>query len=356
MLQLLWTTRAPCPDRSSGHRVPSELACSALSTWDRSVFAFLAQRFSWSHSSRLPGHARRPHWPPATRTRLAVAWLLGAGPVHAQPDGRLAECPAEDGFLGPRAPQKPSSCLHFVGLLPAILVAGCSALCTPKGGAEHANGAPKPQSPMSAQEPISNHAPPSQALGRRVEAGDPEAIDALIRTHLPAIQRRASLLLGRKLRSVEESRDLAQSTLKDFIRVVRGGRFRWKDTAAFLQYVAGMMRRKVCDHAHRNDRRVSIARFQALDDLGSQLAGTAEPPSVQAQRKESIAAMQHALAKLPAQQRDLLWRLGRGESNQAIAAALGIPAKQVPRLKHRAIAAFLAERARLLPSSSGRGE
>jgi len=132
----------------------------------------------------------------------------------------------------------------------------------------------------------------------RARRGDQAAKGALLARQVERLRRFVRRELGARLRTREESIDLAQSVvreaLEDFDRAGQGG------AASFRRWLFLAARRKVEGRGRfwNRDRR-ALERTEALDE-GLQAAGTRDPsPSRVAIGREELAALERAFATLP---------------------------------------------------------
>ena len=163
--------------------------------------------------------------------------------------------------------------------------------------------------------------PSDESLMLSVRDGDLDAFERIVLRHQAEAWRVAYRFTG----DAAEAEDLAQEA---FLRIL-GAAPRYKPTATFRTYFYRVLTRLCLDH--RRKKRPALADPYPNTQDGS------PSPSQQASRAERDAAIQVALATLPARQRSaVIMRYFEGLSGSETAEALGVSPKAVERLLARA--------------------
>ncbi len=102
-------------------------------------------------------------------------------------------------------------------------------------------------------------AEPTIALIRRVQAGDADARELLLRRFLPLLQRWAHGRLPRQMRDLNETDDLVQVTLVKAL--ARLDQFESAGPGAFLAYLRQALLNQVRDEIRRHQRRPEHAQI-----------------------------------------------------------------------------------------------
>ncbi len=180
-------------------------------------------------------------------------------------------------------------------------------------------------------------AEPTIALIRRVQAGDADARELLLRRFLPLLQRWAHGRLPRQMRDLNETDDLVQVTLVKAL--ARLDHFESAGPGAFLAYLRQALLNQVRDEIRRYQRRPEHAQIDVeLSDpdapaLIERIVGT-----------ERVRAYEQALAALPKRQQGLIvMRVEFGMSYPEIAAEVGSTPDAVRVMVARAIVQLSGE-------------
>jgi RNA polymerase sigma factor (sigma-70 family) len=180
-------------------------------------------------------------------------------------------------------------------------------------------------------------AEPTIALIRRVQAGDADARELLLRRFLPLLQRWAHGRLPRQMRDLNETDDLVQVTLVKAL--ARLDQFESAGPGAFLAYLRQALLNQVRDEIRRHQRRPEHAQIDIeLSDpdapaLIERIVGT-----------ERVRAYEQALAALPKRQQGLIvMRVEFGMSYPEIAAEVGSTPDAVRVMVARAIVQLSGE-------------
>lgn len=174
----------------------------------------------------------------------------------------------------------------------------------------------------------------ADAWVRRVQSGDRDAVEGLLREHLPAVEAFVRRHAGNLVRAKESPSDVAQSVCREVLERLADGRVRLQGEAAFKSWlyraaVLKMMARQRHWQAERRD----PGRLRApADDESAQPFVEQGTPSRQAALHEDMDRLAAALAMLPESQRDVILlhhveglphreigeRLGLSESNSRV--------------------------------------
>jgi RNA polymerase sigma factor (sigma-70 family) len=178
---------------------------------------------------------------------------------------------------------------------------------------------------------------PTIILIRRIQAGDAEARDLLLRRFLPLLQRWAHGRLPRQMRDLNETDDLVQVTLVKAL--ARLDQFESSGPGAFLAYLRQALLNQVRDEIRRHQRRPEHAEIDVeLNDpdapaLIERIVGS-----------ERVRAYELALAALPKRQQGLVvMRVEFGMSYPEIAAEVGSTPDAVRVMVARAIVQLSSE-------------
>jgi len=154
----------------------------------------------------------------------------------------------------------------------------------------------------------------TQALIEQVQQGDDEALQELCRRYQRRVLAAVRLRLGAALRTKMESWDLVQEVLIDALRHVRT--FEFRTEGAFLHYLNRVASNKIRDeadrwHAQRRDMRREIP-LENPRSAGSESPlfsaedRAAPTPSKIVGLQEDLTALEHAMDRLPEEQRELI--------------------------------------------------
>jgi RNA polymerase sigma-70 factor (ECF subfamily) len=186
--------------------------------------------------------------------------------------------------------------------------------------------------------------PHSHVLIQRSQAGEGEAIDELIRRHLPALRLFVRAQADPLLRAQESCSDLVQTACRQALLSLEN--YEWQGEGSFRQWLFSvamnkiMRRRQYYAAEKRNQRRVATA---DLDEIANdQLAAgyrSVCTPSQHAVAQETVDLIEAGLDKLPENYRDvILFSKVVGLSNIELAKHLGKDAATTRVLLHRALA------------------
>lgn len=168
-------------------------------------------------------------------------------------------------------------------------------------------------------------------LIRRIQGGDAQAREVLLRRFLPLLQRWAHGRLPRQMRDLNETDDLVQVALVKAL--ARLDRFESAGPGGFLAYLRETLLNQVRDEIRRHQRRPEHA------DLDVELNDPDAPALIEhIVGSERVRAYERALATLPKRQQNLIvMRVEFGMSYPEIAAEVGTKADAVRIMVARAI-------------------
>jgi len=177
------------------------------------------------------------------------------------------------------------------------------------------------------------------ALLEKHRAGDPAALDVLLRRHYPRVERIVKVRLRAQNFALADAADLVQQTM---IRAIRHlDDFEARDDARLINWLARIAEREVYSHyrfqnAARRDHRREQSLINPVDSSNS--SSMHDPPSpddspsrVMA-RRESGEILDECLASLAEDQREVfLLRAYAGASWEVVAQELGRPSAEAAR-------------------------
>jgi RNA polymerase sigma-70 factor, ECF subfamily len=153
-------------------------------------------------------------------------------------------------------------------------------------------------------------------LVERIQAGDREALETLLRDELPGLRAYVRLRAGPALRERESASDLVQSTCREVLGKLEA--FQYGGEAGFRDWLYATALRKIVNRAEhwgaqkRDVRRELRLHAQgsspsAADDRGlADVYCTLGTPSQHAIARETLAAMEAAFDRLPEDRREII--------------------------------------------------
>lgn len=191
-----------------------------------------------------------------------------------------------------------------------------------------------------------------QALLERWRAGDRAAMDQLLASLLPWLHREMSHALGNQPRGVNDSMDLVQNAVTNFL--LRGPRFVPATPAQFRALLKRIAHNELVDQ-WRRQRRTGGPHLDSMFSSGSPLSGFGAPersslaPERQAEQSERMQWVQLALQFLPAEDRRLLLASEvEGLEWSVIARELELPSEDAARMRGKRLMPKLANLLRRL--------
>lgn len=185
----------------------------------------------------------------------------------------------------------------------------------------------------------------SMRLVTEAQAGDREALDALLRRYEDRIRRIVRIRLGTKMRRCVDSMDIVQDTWQAAYEHI--GTLELRSTASILQWLARIAENRILDtHRHfyglKRDkkREVRMAAHDRMEDSGVfggvQVAGTGLPPDEDAARRELETIVDEAIALLPDEYREVIMlRTYYGGSWEEVTEQIGGVSSEAVRQLHR---------------------
>jgi RNA polymerase sigma-70 factor (ECF subfamily) len=149
----------------------------------------------------------------------------------------------------------------------------------------------------------------SEELVRRLCAGDREALDVLLRRHLPALRGYVRLHSDRVLRAREASTDLVQSVCREILEHL--DRFEHPSENAFKHWLYATALRKVQNkseyyRAQKRDAALELRIGERGDGELSACYATLSSPSGALMAREELEQLESAFDRLPEEYREVL--------------------------------------------------
>jgi RNA polymerase sigma-70 factor (ECF subfamily) len=179
-------------------------------------------------------------------------------------------------------------------------------------------------------------------LVRRAQAGDNDALNALIARYLPRLRRWATGRLPAHARGMADTQDLVQETISRAFRKIEA--FEVRGDGALQAYLRQTLLNEIRQEIRRASRRPPPA-----DPDGEQRAAEVEAPNPspleEAIGSEALARYERALARLRSEDREaIVARIELGLSHQEVADAIGKPSANAARMAvERALLRLLKE-------------
>jgi RNA polymerase sigma-70 factor (ECF subfamily) len=165
------------------------------------------------------------------------------------------------------------------------------------------------------------------ALMMRVRLGDEEALSQLVRRYEKEVQRTASCLLGRTLRSLLDPADLVQSVHRTVIHGLRGNKFTIDSPKQLLALALTLTRHKVVQHARhlrcQQRHTQALAETKIVDQTGANECSPEADPAQAAEYKDIV---EHLCRNLDDTSRHLVQLRLQGYSTAEVARQLGMDA------------------------------
>ena len=184
---------------------------------------------------------------------------------------------------------------------------------------------------------------PCEASIHSATAGDPVAIDQVLRAYLPRLQRFVHLRLSPQLRAREDTLDIVQSTVRELLAQPS---FEWRGEVEFRAWLFQAALHKILEKhrfhaAQRRDSQREVALDVSASAFGGQAVQDLLSPSRIASAKEDLARLEAAFDRLTDPQREVL-ALARvaGLPHELIARRLGKSEVAVRQLLVRAMVAI----------------
>lgn len=181
----------------------------------------------------------------------------------------------------------------------------------------------------------------TRVLIERLRAGDEEALDRLLRRHLPRLRRWASGRLPPAARHGADTEDLVQETVVRTLRVI--GTFEYRREGALQAYLRQALLNAIRGRLQQAGRRPPL---DPIDDSSPPDADATSPLEA-AIGRENLERYDQALASLEPDDREaIIGRLELGYDYEELATALGRPSVDAARMAVRRALLRLAEKMR----------
>jgi RNA polymerase sigma factor (sigma-70 family) len=165
----------------------------------------------------------------------------------------------------------------------------------------------------------------SMTLLARAQAGDQDALEALLDRYRPRLQRWARGRLPDWARDLADTHDLVQETLIQAFKNVDG--FEVRGDGAFQAWLRQILLNRIRQEIRRASRRPQA------DELDSQIEDDQSTPLETAVGKQAAERYEQALARLKPADRDvIIARVELGQNNDEIAQAFGKPSANAARM------------------------
>jgi RNA polymerase sigma-70 factor (ECF subfamily) len=153
-------------------------------------------------------------------------------------------------------------------------------------------------------------------LLQRARLGDASAVNELFARYLPSLRRWARGRLPQWTRDLRDTDDVVQETLVQTLKQIDA--FQPRHEGAFQAYLRQALVNRVRDEVRR------VSRHGVTTAIGDEHADGSASPLEQAIGQEALARYEAALARLRAEDRELIIaRVELGQSYQHMATALG---------------------------------
>lgn len=173
-------------------------------------------------------------------------------------------------------------------------------------------------------------------LLRRAQAGDRQALEALLARYLPRLQRWSSGRLPRWARDMSDTQDLVQETLIQTLRNLDG--FEPRHEGALQAYLRQGVLNRIRNEIRKVGRRPPVA------ELDPEVATDDASPLEEAIGGEALERYERALASLrPADREAIIARIEMGCTNEELAVVLGKPSANAARMAVERALVRLAE-------------
>jgi RNA polymerase sigma-70 factor (ECF subfamily) len=165
-------------------------------------------------------------------------------------------------------------------------------------------------------------------LLRRARDGDAEALDRLLRRHVPSLRRWASGRLPRWARDMADTQDLVQDATLQALKHLHA--FQPQREGALQAYLRLAVMNRIRDEIRRAHRRPPPT------GLDESVAGVSPSPLEEAIGHEALDRYETALGQLRAEEREaVIARVELGQSYAEVAAAIGVSGSHCRRLGSR---------------------
>ena len=167
-------------------------------------------------------------------------------------------------------------------------------------------------------------------LLQRAQAGDSDALNALIACYLPRMRRWAAGRLPDSTRGITDTHDLVQDCLFQASRKI--DRFEIRGEGAFQAYLRQTLMNQIRQEVRRATRRPRCD-DRDIHEIAAHIADPAPSPVEQAIGRQALERYEQALARLrPSDRQAIVARIELGCSFQEVAEGLGKPTANAARM------------------------
>jgi RNA polymerase sigma-70 factor (ECF subfamily) len=181
----------------------------------------------------------------------------------------------------------------------------------------------------------------AEAWVRRVQSGDRDAVEALLRVHMPAVEAFVRRNAGKLVRAQDSPSDVAQSVCREVLEHLADGRVRLQGEAAFKSwlYRAAVLKMMARQRHWQAERRDPGRLREPQEGAGAEPYVEQPTPSREAALHEDMDRLAAALSTLPDNHRDvILLHHIEGLSHREIGERLGLAESHSRVLLSRALA------------------
>jgi RNA polymerase sigma factor (sigma-70 family) len=179
-------------------------------------------------------------------------------------------------------------------------------------------------------------------LLRRAQAGDGDALNALIARYLPRMRRWAAGRLPAHARGMADTQDLVQETMSRAFRKIEG--FEIRGEGALQAYLRQALLNQIRQEIRRAGARLPSGQVDA-GEAAAEVEAPGPSPLEEAIGTEALERYERALARLRSEDREaIVARIELGLSHQQVAEAIGKPSANAARMAvERALSRLLKE-------------
>jgi RNA polymerase sigma-70 factor (ECF subfamily) len=179
-------------------------------------------------------------------------------------------------------------------------------------------------------------------LLRRAQAGDTDALNALIARYLPRLRKWASGRLPADARGMGDTQDLVQETVSRAFRNIE--RFEIRGEGALQAYLRQALLNQIRQEIRRAASRPPPGEADAAE-VAAEIEAPGPSPLEEAIGAEALERYEQALARLRPEDREaIIARIELGLSHQQVAEAIGKPSANAARMAvERALSRLLKE-------------
>jgi RNA polymerase sigma-70 factor (ECF subfamily) len=189
---------------------------------------------------------------------------------------------------------------------------------------------------------------PLDALIRKLNSGDAEAIEQALVAHAEVLRLMVRRQLSHWLRAKFDSMDVVHSVWAHLLPGLREGRWRFTDANELRAFLVKVTRNRLTNRIHHFALELDHARAQANSPAGPR---PAEPSPDDAAAAEEV--WQQLLALCPPAHHDLLRLKREGVPLDQIAARTSLHKSSVRRILYELLRRFMARRETAVPAPQG---